>query len=170
MKKFFAMLIIAMLALSSIAFAETTYSSDDISFTYDETVFEVTLEDRTDDETTVFINDIDEALGGVYVRFYLRDLEDGMGMPTLDDFAEMTDTVVTQGEWNGYSDVFMYELHYDDGITQSFFIAPVMDAEDGEIEAQLTVEIGVHELEDEDSAMTRDDMISAVLDTLAVDD
>ena len=170
MKKFFAMLIIAMLALSAFAFAETTYTSDDISFTYDETVFEVTLEDRTDDETTVIINDIDEALGGVYVRFYLHDLEDDMGMPTLDDFADMPDTVVTQGEWNGYSDVFMYELHYDDGITQSFFIAPVTDAEDGEIEAQLTVEIGVHELEDEDAAMTRDDMISAVLDTLAVDD
>ena len=48
------------------------------------------------------------------------------------------------------------------------FVAPVVD-EDGEIEDLLSVNIGVSPIEDDDVAMGRDDLISAVLDTLRID-
>ena len=169
MKKSFAMLLIAILAFTTVASAEA-YTSDDISFEYDETAFEISLDDRTDDETTVVLSGTNEAWGETYIRFYLSDLEDGEALPTLDDFAKMPDTEVTQGEWNGYKDVFMYSLENEDGTCQYFFIAPVVDAEDGEVEELLTVEIGVSAIEDEETAMGRDDLISAVVDSLKIDD
>ena len=49
------------------------------------------------------------------------------------------------------------------------FIAPVID-DDGEAEEMVTVTIGVTKLEDEYAAMARDDVISAIVDTLRVDD
>ncbi len=170
MKKYFALLIVAMLALGTVALAETPYTSDDITFTYDETVFQVSTDDRTDDETTVVLSDIDDALGGMYIRFYLHDLEDGETLPTLEEIAEMPDVEATQGEWNGYKDVITYTVSNEDGTTQTFFLVPVADEEDGEIDAQLTVEISISEIEDEEAAMGRDDLISAVLDTLVIDD
>ena len=42
--------------------------------------------------------------------------------------------------------------------------------DDGEVEDILTVVIGLEEMDDEDAAMERDDLISAVLDTLRVND
>ena len=170
MKKFFAALLIAVLALSAVAFAET-YTSDDISFEYDETAIMVSFEDRTEDETTVVLNNVDETWGEFYIRFYLSELEDGETFPTLDEFAEMPDTEVTQGEWNGYTDVIMYTLRSDDGIVQDFFIVPIAD-EDGEVEEALTIEIGTKTVEDEaeEIAMGRSDLISAVIDSLKIDD
>ncbi len=170
MKKFFALLIVAMLALGTVALAETAYTSDDISFTYDETAFEVTEDDRTDDETTVVLTGKNEAWGNTYILFYVRDLQDGDTLPTLEEIAEIPDVEATQGEWNGYKDVITYTASYDDGTSQTFFLAPVPDAEDGEIDTQLTVEVFVSEIEDEETAMGRDDLISAVLDTLVIDD
>ena len=168
MKKLIAILLAAMLTLGAAALAET-YTSDDIRFEYDAKAFKITLDDRTDDETTVVLTGTKEAWGQTYIRLYLKDLEDGEKFPTMDDFAEMPDTEVTQGEWNGYKDVFMYELNNDDGTSQHFFIAPVTD-EDGEVEDLLTVEIGITAIEDDDTAMERDDLISAVVDSLKVDD
>ena len=168
MKKFFAMILIAILALSATAFA-ASYTADDICFDYDETAFEVSFEDRTDDETTVVLSGTDEAWGPTYIRFYLDDLEDGEALPTMDDFAAMPDAEVTQGEWNDFDDVFMYTLENDDGTSQYFFIAPVLD-EDGEADELLTVEIGVSEIEDEDALQLRDDLISAVIDSMVIDD
>ena len=168
MKKIFAILLIAILSLSAVAFAETC-KVDDIAFDYDPEIFDVSFEDRADDETTVVLSNLDETWEQVYIRFYVRELEDGETFPTLAEFPDMGGTEVTQGEWNGFDDVFMYSVAYDDGTSQHFFIAPVAD-DDGEIEASLTVEIGITELEDEDVAMTRDDQISAVLDTIKVVD
>ena len=170
MKKFFAVLLIAVLALSTVAFAET-YTSDDISFEYDETAIMVSFEDRTEDETTVVLNNVDETWGEFYIRFHLSELEDGETFPTIDEFAEMPDTEVTQGEWNGYTDVIMYTLRSDDGIVQDFFIVPIAD-EDGEVEEALTIEIGTKTVEDEaeEIAMGRSDLISAVIDSLKIDD
>jgi len=89
----------------------------------------------------------------------------------MDEFTAMPDAKdLTQGEWNGFKDVFMYTVEYDDGASEHYFIAPVTDDDDNEVEDILTVVVGVNKLDDEDAAMERDDLISAVLDTLKVDD
>ena len=169
MKKLIALIVAALLALSAAAFAET-YRSDDITFEYDEKAFEVTLDDRTDDETLVVLTVKNEAWGNTFISFHLRDLEDGEKLPTMEEMSQIPDTTVTQGDWNGYKDVFMYSLEYDDGTSEHFFIAPVMDKDDKEIEDLLTVHIGVTRIEDESVAMGRDDAISAVVDSLKIND
>jgi hypothetical protein len=169
MKKMLALIIAALLALSTAAFAET-YRSDDINFEYDENAFEVTLDDRTDDETTVVLHGKNEAWGNTFISFYLRDLEDGEKLPTMEEMSQIPDTTVTQGDWNGYKDVFMYTLENDDGTAESYFIAPVKDKDDKEIEDVLTVHIGTSKIEDEAVLQERDDAISAVVDSLKVDD
>ena len=45
-----------------------------------------------------------------------------------------------------------------------------MDDDGDEVEDLLTVEIGIENIEDEETAMERDDLISAVVDTLKADD
>ena len=169
MKKLIAILMAALLALSTVAFAET-YRSDDLNFEYDENAFEITVEDRTDDETTVVLYGKNEAWGHTFVAFYVRDLKDGEKFPTMEEMSEIPDTTVTQGDWNGYTDVFMYTLEYDDGTTENYFIAPVKDKDDKEIEDVLTVHIGTSKIEDEAAIQERDDAISAVVDSLKVDD
>lgn len=169
MKKMLALVIASLLALSSAAFAEI-YRSDDITFEYDENAFEVSVDDRTDDETTVVLHGKNEAWGNTFIAFYLKDLDDGEKFPTMAEMSQMPDTTVTQGDWNGYKDVFMYTLEHDDGTSEHFFIAPVMDDDDKEVEDLLTVHIGVSKIEDASVAMARDDAISAVVDSLKVDD
>ena len=169
MKKLIAILMAALLALSTVAFAET-YRSDDLNFEYDENAFEITVDDRTDDETTVVLYGKNEAWGHTFVAFYVRDLKDGEKFPTMEEMSEIPDTTVTQGEWNGYTDVFMYTLEYDDGTTENYFIAPVKDKDDKEIEEVLTVHIGTTKIDDEAVLQERDDAISAVVDSLKVDD
>ena len=169
MKKLIALIVATLLALSAVAFAET-YRSDDITFEYDEKAFEVTLDDRTDDETQVVLTGKNEAWGNTFISFYLKDLHDGEKFPTMEEMSQIPDTTVTQGDWNGYKDVFMYSLEYDDGTSEHFFIAPVMDKDDKEVEDLLTVHIGVTRIDDESVAMGRDDAISAVVDSLKVND
>lgn len=169
--KFFAIMIAAILALSCTAAFAATYNHDnDIVFKYDDTKFEVTMDDHSDDEDLIILTGKDEAWGETFIRIHLADLHDGEKFPTKADFADMpeADTLV-QGEWNGYKDVFMYTVEYDDGGNENYFIAPVLD-DDGEVEDILTVVIGVSKVEDENVAMGRDDLISATLDTLKVDD
>ena len=62
----------------------------------------------------------------------------------------------------------MYTIEDEDGTSDSFFIAPVAD-DDGEIEDILTVEISVSKIDDEETAMARDDAISAVVDSLKIE-
>ena len=169
MKKMLALMMAALLALSAAAFAET-YRSDDITFEYDEKNFEISLDDRTDDETTVVLHGKNEACGNTFISFYLKDLDDGEKFPTMAEMSQIPDTTVTQGDWNGYKNVFMYTLEYDDGTSEHFFTAPVMDDDGKEVEDLLTVHIGVTKVEDESVAMERDDAISAVVDSLKVDD
>lgn len=171
MKKMIVMLLVAILALSATAFATTYTYEDDIRFEYDETAFDITMEDHTDDEDLIILIAKDEAWGETFIRIHLAELRDGESFPTMDDFTAMPDARdLTQGEWNGFNDVFMYSVDNEaNGFTEHYFIAPVMD-DDGEVDAILTVNIGVSPIEDEDLAMTRDDLISAVLDTLQVDD
>ena len=171
MNKFFAILIAAVLALScTAAFAATYTHEDDIRFEFDDAKFEITTNDHTDDEDLVILTGKDAAWGDTFIRIHLRDLEDHEAFPTMDEFTAMPDAKdLTQGEWNGFKDVFMYTVEYEDGASEHYFIAPVTD-DDGEVEDILTVVIGVNAIEDEDAAMERDDLISAVMDTLKVND
>ena len=171
MNKFFAILIAAVLALScTAAFAATYTHEDDIRFEFDDAKFEITMDDHTDDEDLVILTGKDAAWGDTFIRIHLRDLEDHETFPTMDEFTAMPDAKdLTQGEWNGFRNVFMYTVEYEDGGSEHYFIAPVTD-DDGEIDHILTVNIGISPIEDEETAMTRDDLISAVVDTLRVDD
>ena len=122
------------------------------------------------DEDLVILTATDAAWGETFVRIHLADLNDGETFPTMDEFTAMPDAKdLTQGEWLGFKDVFMYTVEYDDGTSEHYFIAPVTD-DDGEVEDILTVIIGVSKLDDEGAAMARDDQISAVLDSLKLDD
>ena len=171
MNKFFAILIAAALVLScNAAFAATYTRDDDIRFEYDENAFEITLDDHGDDEDLVILTGKDASWGNTFIRIHLADLRDGESFPTMDDFTVMPDARdLTQGEWNGFKDVFMYNVAGEDGWTEYYFIAPVTD-DDGEIEDILTVNIGTAQLDDEEADMARADQISAVLDTLRVND
>lgn len=168
MKKIFAMILIAILALTASTIAET-YRSDDITFEFDEQAFEITKDDRTDDETDVVVYGKNEAWGRTYINFYLVDLKDGQKMPTADELAAESNATVTQGEWNGYQNVLMYTIEGEDGMTRDFFVVPVMD-DDREVDDILTVQIGTSKIDDEAVLMERDDAISAVVDSLKVDD
>ena len=174
MKKMIAVLLtVAMLLTCASALAaEKTYTDPDrdISFAYDDTQFELSGEDITDDELMVALNAVDAAWGMVYIQFHLRELDDGETFPTKADFAELEKGLnleVTQGEWNGFKDVFMYTID-DESETDTVFIVPVYDADDGEVEERLTVKVGVSKLDDEEISMTRDDAISGVLDSLKI--
>ena len=170
MKKFFAILMVAILTLSTAAFAATYNHDDDVRFQYDETKFEISMDDHTGDEDLVILTGKDEAWGETFIRIHLAELHDGETFPTMDEFTAMPDAKdLTQGEWNGFRNVFMYTVEYEDGGSEHYFIAPVTD-DDGEIDHILTVNIGISPIEDEETAMTRDDLISAVVDSLRVDD
>jgi len=174
MKKIIAVLIVAVFALSTAALAATYTDRDhDLTFEYDDALFEIGMDDETDDELLVILDGKDPAWGETtYVKLYLADLRDGEKFPTVEDFAEMTEAtgdVVTQGEWNGYKDVIMYSYTVD-GFTESVFIVPVYDHDEPEVEDILTVSIGTSAVEDEAAAMARDDAISAVLDSLKLID
>ena len=170
MKKLFVILLVAILTLTATAFAATYTYEDDIAFQYSEESFEISMDDHTDDEDLVILTGKEAAWGNTFIRIHLRDLDDGEAFPTMESFTAMPDaSEVTQGDWNGFKDVFMYTVENVEGGTEYYFIAPVTD-DDGEIEAILTVNIGVSEVDNEDAAMDRDDLISDVLDTLKVDD
>jgi len=169
MKKMIALLMAALLALSAAAFAET-YHTGDITFDYDEQAFEITLDDSTDDVTNVVVYGKVEAWGHTYVNFYMEDLKDGDHFPTAEELAKENNVEVTQGEWNGYSNVLMCAIEGDDGMTRSTFVVPVMDDDDNEIDDILTVGIGTSKIEDEAVLQERDDAISAIVDSLKLDD
>ena len=172
MKKLFALALIAILALTTTAFAATyRYDDDDIVFTYDENLFDVTMDDHTDDEDLVILSTKDEKN---FIRIHLADLDDGETFPTLADFKDVEEglgvKVETLETWaNGYKNVFTYTVDNGDGTTETTFIAPVYD-DDGEIDDILTVRIGVEKDVDEEAGMARDDAISEIVNTLKVDD
>ena len=172
MKKMFAMLLIAAMTLTGFAAFAENYHNEDLNFTFDKEVFSIT-EDETEDELETVLTAKNEAWGMTYIRFHLRDLDDGEKFPTKAEFAELEkglNTEVTQGEWNGFKDVFMYDVK-EDGTFESVFIIPVYDDDDdNEIDDILTINVSITDIEDEELAMARDDQISAVLDTLKIDD
>lgn len=158
MKKFFAMLLVAVMLLTAVAFAQD-YRADDIAFSYDENAFEVTVDDVGDnDDHMVVLTGKDEAWGKTYIRFYVYMQDEGEAIATAESVKELLpDVEVTQGEWNGFSEVVMYFDGYE-----HIFLVPLTTGE------QMTVAVYVTDTEDEEVAMARDDMISAVLDTLKI--
>ena len=173
MKKLIAVLMAAVLALGlcSAAYAATYTDRDrDLTFEYDDALFEITTDDQKDDEIYVVLTGKDAAWGATSIGIYLAELRDGESFPTVESFSEMeaeTGDKVTQGEWNGFRDVIMFTETYPDGNTVDVFIVPIYD-DDGEIEDSMTVKIDVVGIEDENVVMARDDAISAVVDTLKV--
>ena len=172
MKKTIAVLLAAMLALCGMtALAESKTYVDpnrDITFTYDDAAFEIAQEDVADDELLVVLASKKPEWGEAGISFHLEDLEDGQKFPTLADFKDVEEalhTTVTQGEWNGFKDVFMYDTTAE-GVTTQAFIVPVYDKDDGDVEDILTVNINVSRLDDEETGMKRDDEISAVVGSL----
>lgn len=155
-KRIFAMLLTAAMLLSGLAMAET-YAANDLTFDYDESEFKIAADETSDDGHLVVLSGTEEDWGDTYIRIYFHPLTDGEEMPTPEGIRELLPEVeVTQGEWNGYSDVISYFDGYE-----SLFIVPLDSA-------YMTVGVGVSELDDEDDAMDRDDEISDVLDTLEV--
>jgi hypothetical protein len=73
MKKFFALLIVAMLALGTVALAETPYTSDDISFTYDEIDESTGDLISTNNKESFFVVDEDLRAYVEGIRSYIRD-------------------------------------------------------------------------------------------------
>ena len=170
MKKMIAALLTVALLLSCAALAESYRWKDDLTFEYDANAFEIAMDDHTDDEDLVILNFKNPEWGEGYVRIHLRDLEDCETFPTKADFAEVEkglNTEVTQGDWAGYKDVFMYSVDDGDSL-EGTFIAPIYDNDDKEIEDILTVRISVTKIDDEETAMDRDDHISDIVDTLKV--
>ena len=168
MKKIICVLL-AVLLLTVTALAETYADPEkDLSFTYDADAFAIGMDDVGDDEHLILLGGTQEAWGEYYIRIHLRELEDGETFPTLEDFADIEEalnTTATQVEWNGFKDAITYSIE-DEESYESVCIIPVYDADDGEVEDILTLNIYVANLEDHEAAMARDDAISAVLDSL----
>ena len=165
MKKFFAILIVAILAMSATAFA-ATYTHDELTFEYNEDFFEISMDDHTDDEDLVILTDKTE--GGITI--HLADLKDGETFPTADELAKTVGAEVeTMEEWGNFKNVLSYETESEDKYYEVVFIAPVYE-KDGDIDDILTVTIGGYPIEDEDAAMESSDWTSEVVDTLKVID
>ena len=171
MKKLMIMLLVAMLALTAAATAET-YRHDDLTFEYDAAAFEITSEDHTDDEDLVLLGFKNAEWGEGYVRIHLRDMKDGETFPTLDDFKDVQESLnapVEQMEtWANFKNVITYEAVSDD-VHETVFVAPAME-KDGEIDDILTVSIGVTSLDDEETGMLRDDALSDLVNSIQIID
>ena len=89
MKKFFALLLVTVLAVSATAFA-ATYAHDDLTFEYNDSFFEIAMDDHTDDEDLVVLTD----KNGDSVSIHLRDLDDGETFPTAEEVAQSVNTEV----------------------------------------------------------------------------
>ena len=165
MKKLFAALLIAVLAMSATALA-ATYTHDEISFDYNEDFFEITMDDHTDDEDLIILTDRYEG----FVRIHLGELKDGEAFPTAEEIAESMGVEVSKMDtWANFKNVLCYQFDGENGYQESVFIAPVCD-DDGEVEDILTVNIGGEPIEDEAEAMASADFASEVVDTLKVID
>jgi len=166
MKKIIALILIGILALSTAgAFAATYNHDDDLSFTYDDAYFTITMDDHTDDEDLVILSDKNNG----FVRIHLADLDDGEKFPTAEEVATAQNVEVeTLETWGNFKNVVTYTYTIDT-YTETVFIAPVYD-DDGDVDDILTVNIGAEKIENEDAAMERSDRISEIVDTLKADD
>lgn len=168
MKKFLAILIAAMLAMSTGALAATyTYPDCDLTFDYNEDFFEITMDDHTEDEDLVILTDKNE--GGI--RIHLGELKDGETFPTAEELAQTWGVEVeTMETWGNFKNVLSYQITNEDGTYEVVFIAPVYADDEAEIDDILTVSITGKPIEDEEAAMESSDWTSEVVDTLKIVD
>lgn len=172
MKKILCTLLAALL-LTSAALADTVDYADperELAFRYDDSAFEIGMDDVGDDEHLVILSAVRADWGEYYIRFHLRDLDDGETFPTLADFAEIEQalgTTATQSDWAGFRNVITYDID-DPEAYEQVFVVPVYDEDDDEVEDILTINVSISKLEDEEAGMARDDAISGVLDTLKI--
>ena len=167
MKKLVSMMIVFVLALTAVAAtAETATYTDrdnDFTFSYDADAFEITFEDYQsddDDNLVLVLGGKVEAWGNVFIQFTRVDYseDDIEAMQSAEQ--ELIDNFgATKGEWNGFYDVLMYGFD-DEESTEQTFVIPCDDDE------TLSILVHTDKIEDEATAMARDDQISAVLDTL----
>ena len=172
MKKIFVMLLIAILALTTTAFAATYRHDDDITFNYDENAFEITFEEHKDDEDRIILGYKNADWGDGYITIQLQEIPDGQLYPTWEEIAESMGVddhaLENLPAWGNFTDVITTSMTTDN-LTETVFIAPVFD-DDGEAEEMLTVIIATNRIDDEETLTDRDDAISAIVDTLKVDD
>lgn len=169
MKKWIAIVMIAALALCGTALAATYTDRDgELTFEYDDTLFDVVTEEETDDELLVTLTGKDPSWGVTQINIYLAELNENESFPKVEEFTgveEETGHLPTQGDWANFEDVIMFSSLLKDGTTESVFIAPIYDG-DHEVEQSLTVRVSVSEVD----SVVRSDAISDVLDTLKVVD
>lgn len=166
MKKLMILLTIVALTLTGTALAATYTDSDrDLTFEYDDSLFDITTDEQTDDETYVVLTGTVAEWGVTTVSIHLEELSDGETFPTVEDFSKVEEeegAEVTQGEWNGFADVIMFSTKLEDGTVESVFIVPIYDDDDATVEDTLTVRINAAEVGTEEQS----DAISGVLDSL----
>ena len=160
------MMALALLSVGALAETATYTDADDaLSFQFDKSAFEIDMDDSTETEHLVILSGTREDWGEYYVRLYTRLMEEGDQYPTREDFADIEEELnaeITEGEWNGFQNVIMYEAH-DDKYLEMMFSAPLVDRD-----MILVVYVGANQLEDEEAAMARDDLISAVVDSIEI--
>ena len=168
MKKLVCMMIVFVLALTAVAaVAETATYTDrdnDFTFSYDTDVFEITFEEYQGDDDPGLVLALGgkvEAWGNVFIQFTRVGYSEEDAEATQAAEQELIDNMgATKGEWNGFYDVLMFGFD-DEESTEQTFVIPCADDE------TLSILVHADKIEDEATAMARDDQISAVLDTLA---
>lgn len=141
----------------------------DLQFSYDPDAFEIASDEDVEDLHFLVLQGIRAEWDEYAVAFAMRELEDGETAPSLDNPGDFVEDGATleQGEWNGFENVIMYTTETDDTL-QQVFVVPVED--DGEVEDVLAITVTTKKLDDEEAAMAQSDAISAVLDSLVIDD
>ena len=170
MKKFIALMLVALLALSGSAFA-ATYTLDDVSFEYDDTAFEILQEQRGDDEDLVALGYKNADWGEGFVTIDLAEVSAAKPFPTVDSLkADMEGVDVIQGDWANFKNVISFSVEQE-GVTVATFIAPIYDDDNAnKIDDALSVTITAGQAKDDQAAMDRDDAISNLVNTLKVID
>ena len=141
----------------------------DLQFSYDPEAFEIASDEDVEDLHLLVLQGIRAEWDEYAIAFAMRELEDGETAPSLDNPGDFVEDGATleQGEWNGFENVIMYTTETDDTL-QQVFVVPVED--DGEVEDVLAITVTTKKLDDEEAAMAQSDAISAVLDSLVIDD
>ena len=162
MKKLITLLVIAVLAMSAVAFADT-YSANALTFEYSKDYFTISMEDHTGDEDLIILSDKYDG----FVHMHYGVLKDGESFPTAEEVEKnMNVKVEKMDDWANFKDVLTYDISAEDGQKESVFIAPVYNKD--KVEGILTVRISAGKVEGEEKAIENSDKISEVVDTLVV--
>ena len=153
------------------AVGDQAYADPDrhLAFFYDPGAFEVTEDESGGDGRVLTLTGTKAGWGRYSIRFNMAPLAEGESFPTLDTLAGEigADVDATQGEWQGIDGVILYETAAD-AAHEQVMIIPVGGEKSSDAAEKLTILISADKLEDDEAAMSRDDAISAVLDSLTL--